>query len=154
MITLFSFKGRPFFIKIGVLVILTISSLTQVFSQPVHQHRTLTWLPSRKTEISAGDSIQVLSFKGSGSQLEPYGFLPVYLEMLPLKSPDYELISFSLDHLVYSEISSRELSGVRDLDKIQSSIIPEKSIQLQRNNAFLSVSFVPIRKNPENGNFE
>jgi hypothetical protein len=114
----------------------------------------LTWFPSRKTEISAGDSIQVLSFKGSGSQLEPYGFLPVYLEMLPLKSPDYELISFSLDHLVYSEISSRELSGVRDLDKIQSSIIPEKSIQLQRNNAFLSVSFVPIRKNPENGNFE
>ena len=154
MITLFPFKDRSFFIKIAIFVILTISSFSQVLSQPVRQHRRLTWFPSHKVELSAGDSIQVLSFKGSASQIQPYGFLPVYLEMFPLKSPNYELISFSLDHLVFREISDRELSGVQDLDKIKSSIVPEKSIQLQRNNAILSVSFVPIRKNAETGTFE
>ena len=44
------------------------------------------------------------------------------------------------------------LQAMKDLEKIPSSILPENSIELQRNSAFLSISFVPIRKNDENGN--
>ena len=134
--------------------ILFISSFFTGYSQPVHQHRSLKWFPINKVEIGPGDSMQVLSFKGAASQLEAHGFLPVFLEMFPLNSPDDQLISLSIENPVYQEISKGELSGVKDLDQIPTSIIPENSIATQRNNAFLSISFVPIRKNTEKGTFE
>ncbi|HZX62251.1 MAG TPA: type IX secretion system sortase PorU, partial [Bacteroidales bacterium] len=108
----------------------------------------------KKVEIGPVDSMQVLSFKGAASQVEVHGFLPVFLEMFPLNSPDDKLISLSIENPVYQEISKVELSGMKDLDKIPSSIIPENSIAVQRNKAFLSISFLPIRKNTENGTFE
>jgi hypothetical protein len=131
-----------------------ISSFFPGYSQPVHQHRSLKWFPVKKVEIGPADSMQVLSFKGAASQVEVHGFLPVFLEMFPLNSPDDKLISLSIENPVYQEISKVELSGMKDLDKIPSSIIPENSISVQRNKAFLSISFLPIRKNTENGTFE
>jgi len=105
-------------------------------------------------EIGPGDSIRILSFRGAASQAEVHGFLPVFLEMFPLHSPEDQAISISIQNPVYQEISKAELSGMRDLDKIPRSIVPENSIAEQRKNAFLSISFVPIRKNPEKGTFE
>ncbi len=154
MITFFSFRDRPFFFKMVITGILFISSFSTGYSQPVHQHRSLKWFPVNKVEIGPGDSMQVLSFKGAASQLEAHGFLPVFLEMFPLNSPDDQLISLSIENPFYQEISKGELSGVKDLDQIPTSIIPENSIATQRNNAFLSISFVPIRKNTEKGTFE
>jgi hypothetical protein len=154
MITFFPFRDRPFFSKMIFAAILIICSLLQGYSQPVHQHRNLKWFPLNKVEIGPGDSMQILSFRGAASKVEVYGFLPVFLEMFPLNSPEDQLISISIENPVYQEISKGELSGMKDLDKIPSSIIPENSIAVQRNNAFLSISFVPIRKNSENGTFE
>src|ERR1035437_436188 len=154
MITFFSFRDRPFFFKMVITGILFISSFSTGYSQPVHQHRSLKWFPVNKVEIGQGDSMQVLSFKGAASQLEVHGFLPVFLEMFPLNSPDDQLISLSIENPVYQEISKGELTGMKDLDQIPTSIIPENSIATQRNNAFLSISFVPIRKNTEKGTFE
>jgi len=120
----------------------------------MRQHRTLKWLPARKMEIRPGDSVQVLSFNGAASQTENYGFLPVFLEMFPLNSPENDLIKLSIENPVYRGITKVELSGMTDLDKIPSSIIPGHSVAVQRNHASLSISFVPIRKNTENGTFE
>ena len=114
----------------------------------------LNWFPVHRAEIGPGDSIHVLSFKGAATQSQFFGFLPVFMEMFPLNSQDDQLIRLSLENPVYNEISKVELSGMKDLDKISSSIIPEGSIHVQRNNSFLTVSFVPIRKNTESGNFE
>jgi len=154
MVTFFPFRNRPFFFKMVLAAIFFISSFFPGYSQPVHQHRSLKWFPVKKVEIGPVDSMQVLSFKGAASQVEVYGFLPVFLEMFPLNSPDDKLISLSIENPVYQEISKVELSGMKDLDKIPSSIIPENSIAVQRNKAFLSISFLPIRKNTENGTFE
>ena len=98
--------------------------------------------------------MQVLSFNGSACQTQIHGFLPVFMEMFPLNSPNDKLIRLSIENPVYKEITKNELPGMKDLNKISSSIIPEESIQIQRKNAFLSLSFVPIRKNTGNGNFE
>jgi len=154
MVTFFPFINRPFFFKMVLAAIFFISSFFPGYSQPVHQHRSLKWFPVKKVEIGPVDSMQVLSFKGAASQVEVHGFLPVFLEMFPLNSPDDKLISLSIENPVYQEISKVELSGMKDLDKIPSSIIPENSIAVQRNKAFLSISFLPIRKNTENGTFE
>jgi hypothetical protein len=154
MINFFPFRFRQYCFKAVFIAILIISSFYPGFSQPVHQHRVLTWFPAHKTEIGPCDSMQVLSFKGAASQIQVFGFLPVFMEMFPLNSPDDKLTSLSIENPIYMEISKSELSGMKNLDKISSSIIPEGSIQIQRKNAFLSISFVPIRKNKENGNFE
>lgn len=135
-------------------MIFIICSLLQGYPQPVHQHRNLKWFPLNKVEIGPGDFMQVLSFRGAASQVEVHGFLPVFLEKVPLNSPEDQLISISIENAVYQEISKGELSGMKDLDKIPSLIIPENSVAEQRNNAFLSISFVPIRKNTKNGTFE
>jgi hypothetical protein len=154
MVTFFSLKDRPFFSRIVLAVIFFTSSLSLVFSQPVHQHRNLKWNPARKMETGPSDTVLVLSFNGAAFQEEIYGFLPVFMEMVPLNSPNDKLISLAIENTVYREISKAELSGMKDLEKIPSVIIPENSIAVQRKQAFLSVSFVPIRKNPGNGNFE
>jgi len=154
MITFFSFRDRPFYFKMVLFAIFFITSLSAVYSQPVHQHRILKWFPVKKVEIGPADSMQVLSFRGAASQVETYGFLPVFLEMFPLDSPDDDLLNLAIENPVYGEIPKVELSGMKDLNKITSSIIPEHSVSVQRNNAFLSISFVPIRKNTEKGTFE
>jgi hypothetical protein len=154
MIIFFPLRSVPFFKNLAFTLILIISSLLQCFSQPVHQHRELMWYPVHKLETGPGDSIRVLNFKGAASQILVHGFLPVFMEMFPLNAPNEQLISLSIENPVYGEFSSSELSGVKDLEKVTSSIIPEGSIKLQRNSAFLSISFVPIRKKDENGNFE
>jgi hypothetical protein len=154
MITFFPYRVRPYSCKAVLTAIFTIYSFFPGFSQPVHQHRILNWLPVHKIEIGPGDSVQVLNFKGATTQTQVFGFLPVFLEMFPLNSPNEQLINLSIENPVYLEISKGELSGMKDLDRISSSIIPERSIQMQRKNTFLTVSFVPIRKNTENGDFE
>ena len=154
MIILFPFRSGPYFKSLALIFILITCSLDHCFSQPVHQHRELKWLPVHKVENDSGDSMQVLSFKGAASQVQVHGFLPVFMEMFPLNSPNDQLVDLSIANPVYAEISSSELTGVKDLEKIPSSILPDRSIELQRNSAFLTISFVPIRKNDKNGNFE
>jgi hypothetical protein len=154
MITFFPFRIRLYCCKALLTAIIIVSSFFPGFSQTVHQHRMLNWFPVHIAEIGQGDSMHVLSFKGAATQSQLFGFLPVFMEMFPLNSTHSQLISLSIKNPVYMEISKSELSGMKDLDKISSTIVPEGSIHIQRNNAFLSVSFVPIRKKSENGNFE
>jgi hypothetical protein len=124
------------------------------FSQPVHQHRSLKWNPVRKMEIGIGDSVQLLSFNGSSFREDVYGFLPVFQDRFLVNSPNVTLVSLRIEKPVYQEISKAELSGMKDLDRITSDIIPEHSIGVQRNNTFLCISFIPMRRNPVNGNIE
>ncbi len=147
-------RYRPLYSGMVLAAILFISSFSPGFSQPVRHHSNLDWNPVKKLEIGPADTIQVLSFNGAASQVEIHGFLPVFMEMFPLSSSNDILISLSIANPVYHEFTKAELSGVKDLDKVSSVIIPEHSIAVQRNNAFLYITFVPIRKNPENGNFE
>ncbi|MCX6248389.1 MAG: type IX secretion system sortase PorU [Bacteroidetes bacterium] len=134
--------------------ILIISSVLPGFSQPVRQHRILKWNPVRYQETGAGDSMQVLSFKGSSTQLEVYGNLPVFQELFPLESSAEIPINVSIGNPVYQEIPGNELPGIGDLDKIPGSVAAGSSIAVQRNKQFLSVSLVPLRKNAESGIYE
>jgi hypothetical protein len=154
MVTFSHFNERLFLQRLILTLTLSFSFLFSGYAQSMHQHRVLRWNPSHKVEIGPGDTMQVLSFTGAASQLQGYGSLPVFVENFPLNSADDLILGLSINNPVYQMITSNDLSGVTDLDKISSLINPKYSIGQQRNNAFLSVSFVPVRKNPANGKFE
>ena len=154
MTTFFPIKGKPFLVKMVFAAVIVISSFFQGYAISINQHRDLKWYPVQKSEISVGDTVRLFKFQGASMQMNVHGLLPVYQEMFPLTSPDDKLISLSLEKQVFREIPQEQLSGLKNLEKIQTSIILEYAISTQRTKSFLCISFVPIRKNPEKGTFE
>lgn len=154
MVTFSPFRKRPLIPKIILAVIILTGSFLPVFSQAVSRHIVLKWNPARKMEIGTGDSVLLLSFQGSSFREDVYGFLPVFQEVFPVKSPDLNLVSLGIGNPVYQEINKVEITAMRDLDKITADIVPGHSFGVQRSKSFLDISFVPIRRNPATGNFE
>jgi hypothetical protein len=151
---LFSLTNRPFIIRMVVAAVLVVSSSFHGYSGSFHQRRSLNWSPVKQVEMRPGDSLQVLTFQGAASRYENQGFLPVYTESFSLDSQEDKVASVAVTNAICKELSNAELSCIQDPDKITALIIPGYSVVRQRNQSFLSVSFLPLRKNSETGKIE
>ncbi|MCX6243351.1 MAG: type IX secretion system sortase PorU [Bacteroidetes bacterium] len=147
-------RERTFFLKTCLVSFLLMIAVVSGHSQSIHQHRILKWLPAGKVETGTPDSMKILRFDGAGSQYEKYGALPVWLETFPLDKGNNEVGNRIISNPVYEQINSSELTGVKDLERIPESMVPETSVSTQRTKSILTISFVPVRKNNETGTYE
>jgi hypothetical protein len=153
MFTFFHARDRRLFLRICLCVLL-IPVIAAGYTQPFHQHRVLKWMTSGKIEQGPGDTLQALRFDGAATRAEAYGSLPVYLETIALDPGSNAVTGISILNPVYEAMDPASLIRVKDLDRIPGSLVPEQYVSMQRSKSILTVSFVPIRKNPETGAYE
>jgi len=79
--------------------------------------------------------------------------LPYYFELIKINNStsDFNVI---LDEKVFSELSSEQLKSIKYLDVLNNDIKVNYDIKFYRKSPFLSISFIPLRKNAVTGKIE
>lgn len=117
-----------------------------LYSQSLTVSEKLKWNLVENIKINKDDSFNLISFTGSTNLSGEYGTLPVYTKRIPLHD-NLKETEVTLVNLKFVAFSPEELRGMRDIEKIGQEIRIEKSIEVERRMPFLTVSFLPIRKN-------
>jgi hypothetical protein len=142
---------RKYFFHVFILsLILCTGSL---HSQSVNFTGKLHWDRVEYVKINREDSFSLISFSGSTNLSDQYGTLPVFTKRFELANglnePDVKFVNMK-----FAAFSPEEVKIMRDTMKIGKEILIEKSIAMERRIPFLTVCFMPIRKNPSTGLFE
>lgn len=141
-------------IKICLLII----SLTGIFytlnAQAINIKRKINWKNKQLFYAPAENDEQktskfILYFENAVYKHE-LNDLPYYSELLPLNHPAY---SFSIKNQVFRTMDKDELDKVSGLDAISENIEISEKIVYIRKQAYLLISFIPVRKN-ESGQTE
>lgn len=111
----------------------------------------LKWTGKENLQIPNGENIEYLSFAGAGYKTQE-NFLPYYTVTRELSGT--EKIRPVLINATFESFTSEEIKNVKDLNRIQNEIIFEQEEIEYRKKDYLKISFIPIRKNPSNGQLE
>ena len=123
-----------------------------IYSQSIDFSGKLKWAPVENIKINTEDSFNLVSFSGS-TNLSEYGTLPVFLKRFPL-TDGLKIPEVTLANVKFSPFSPAEVKILKDTERITQEILINKVIEVERRMPFLSVSFMPIRKNPSTGVIE
>jgi hypothetical protein len=133
--------------KLLILILFIISHTT--FAQD-QQNFELNWSIS-EIFSSQGISTKTLTFDGANIE-EISGFLPYFSKSIKIPNNQTTYLT-SLNNSIYESLSREEIALID-----QSEITTQFDFQINkagiRKQAFLQVTFLPIRKNPSNGNLE
>ncbi len=126
---------------------------SSLYSRDIDLRIRLKWLPDQKIRTSETDSILRLGFDGAVSE-EEYGLLPVYSTMFRLTASSDSVFAGDFREAVYEPIPDEIIQQVRDIDKVGTTIEIRKSILVQRKIPYVSISFLPMRRDPVSGRIE
>ncbi len=141
-----------------ILLCLVLFIYLPVCAQTLPAGRTIKW---HESEITPEEKE-----KGSGFDLqEPYLYfdqanytddrfgLPVYNELL-FDYNHYPDHFIELTDKQFETLQEDEPTSVKNTDQLESEIIPKQNWVITRGQPALQISFVPLRRNPVNGNIE
>ncbi len=114
---------------------------------------TLQWHPVETIEVIPGEFIRTISFSGSG-MADATGRLPVCFYKSPLQDLGLAVQKVSFSSLVCQPLTPLEILAIGNMQEIPVVIQPEAEIVLQRKKPFVEISFLPFRRDPENGLIE
>ncbi len=139
---------NSFRIPVVILFLLFVYNLSsgQVF------HRTLYWENMQAIHFSDTDSAMVLGFEGANYFAEN-AELPVFFERIPI-DPSKMNFSIVLKNEIYEAIENPGIDKISGIEKIKENITIQVSITYERRNPFITIHFVPIRKNRLLNNYE
>lgn len=102
--------------------------------------------------FSDTDSAMVLSFEEANYFAEN-GELPVFFERIPI---DLSKINYGIElkNEIYETIENPAIDKISGTEKIKENISIQVSITYERRNPFITIHFVPIRKNALLNNYE
>jgi len=115
--------------------------------------RTISWRGVQKQFIINDQSLDYLYFDGAINEMA-YGSLPLYFERFFYSDANIQY-TFLLNDLVFEPLGAEELEVISsDSNFIKTEIIVNSKTEIDRKRSFQSLSFIPLRKNPSNGNYE
>jgi len=124
----------------------------QLFAQTQYFKREITW--EKLKDISVSDSLLVKTLFFQNAFFSPkYRQLPLYYEKFQLQN-NSSTASVSILNLVFVACSDSETQILSNLHFTNDSIIPETSKLLELKVPYVSITFVPLRKNSISGQFE
>ena len=128
-----------------IITIILITLSTGLFSQNLSYKRQIKWLDIYSLKGSETDSINILTFEGANFNAKT-GLLPVYFERFVW---DTEKLpgDIILKNQIFEVIEPDFAAKLENINGIGSDIDIQTSINYQRKEPFVSVSFVPVRKN-------
>jgi len=120
---------------------------------PLTIQTNIQWNQVETVEVAPGVWLPLLTFYGSVMSDET-GRLPVFFHKSPLPGADGVVERVELTSVVYQQLTPPEILAIGDGISIPETIEPTVSIVKQRKVPFTEVSFLPFRRNPENGMIE
>lgn len=139
------------FLLVALLVALANSVLAQDRSRGSQRGETLSWTGVTKLSVSSETGISVLHFEGADYHLSEHNNPVFHIQRSVNGVP--ARASASLIDTEFEPLSSEERNAV-DEEALSEEIEPEAVIGLARGKAYLSVQFVPLRKNAQTGMIE
>lgn len=137
--------------KLYVLITLSFIFSLTVRATEFLLHRELIWNTASKVKLDNGEEIKLLSFSGAG--IDNQTFLPVFYERVYVKNNAAEL-TVKLENAIYEVIPPIDIEGISNLTALFSEINFTTRISTARKSYFGNVSFIPIRRNQLNGQYE
>ncbi|NQV02250.1 MAG: type IX secretion system sortase PorU [Bacteroidia bacterium] len=135
-------------------VVLTLAQPSGASSiPPLTIQKSLQWKPVETVEVAPGEWVPLLSFTGS-AMTDEAGKLPVFFHRSPLPAIDGAIDRVYLTSVVYQPLTPLEIIAIGDVITIPASIEPLAGIVKQRKVPFTGISFLPFRRNQENGMIE
>lgn len=147
---------HPDRLKVLITAILTTLVLGIVFAdQQISVERTLNWSDKARTfSLGPSGSYASLQFQGASYRQDADGILPLYGESFPLQAAGR--VTVQLEDAVFETVR-RDLLSENDMMKgitLPDKIDIQNSIGYVRKMPVLDLSFVPLRRNPVNGQVE
>lgn len=139
------------FLPALALLILADSVLAQSRSRGAQGVETLNWKGITKLSVSSETGISVMNFEGADYHLSEHNN-PVYFSQRPINGKPARATA-SLTETVFEPLSSEERDAV-DEGVLSSEIEIHAEIGLSRGKAYVSVHFIPLRKNDQTGMIE
>ncbi len=129
--------------------------LIKAIAQDAQLHYNLKWHENQvffapKIEISEQLNKYLLHFEGAVYNHNE-NHLPVFSKIIPLLSGNKKA---KLINMKFSDLTQKNMSKVYDINKISEKIEISNKIVYIKKQKFLKFSFVPVRKNPVNRNYE
>jgi hypothetical protein len=138
---------RVFFV---VLFTCVVSFAGMAQGSHLERNCTISWYPLQVIKPGDQPGSAILSFKGSSLSPET-GMLPVFRQSFPF-DPDREIAGqVTVINQVFEPCNEQELARVIGLDKITPDIVTGQELTVVRKHPSLTVSLVPLRKDPATG---
>ncbi|MBU2649962.1 MAG: type IX secretion system sortase PorU [Bacteroidetes bacterium] len=139
-------------IKTVISLLVVIPGLMQaLYSQQIYPVE-IDWSGVREFTLTEESKVFQLYFDGA-VYLPANPAIPVFESVYPAGQRENQPI-VTLRNEKYETISDNNLSRVEGLESISESVMPAAFLAFERKIPFYTVSFVPLRKNPLNGNIE
>jgi len=139
------------FKSLAITLLILLSSVFSSSAQEVYK-RIIKWEGIKTIQLSEERFLHHLYFNDAIIH-EEKNFLPVYYERFKIASPDVNF-EVSLSNMVFEELINKKNVSIDGLDDIQSEVQPKSSLAVARKIPFVTVSFVPLRKNKSTGKIE
>jgi hypothetical protein len=110
----------------------------------------IPWRPVATTELAPGQQKKVLSFTGSVT-LDGSEQLPWYLSRQVCPDQETVISDLHFTSLECLPLSPEELLAIACPERIPEIIVPRMEKIFMRKQPFLEISFLPLRRNPQNG---
>jgi len=122
-----------------------------LFAEEESYHRTLEWKDLREISVNEDETTLMAYFTGAQYSNESGG-LPLFSESFLL--PDMTAgFSAHLENLVF-DIAPEGFSEISAIDQVKPEIIVTAGISHDRRVPYACISFIPVRRNPFNNQFE
>jgi len=150
---------KPVLYIILVLCIIFLAGVNNAYSQSAAYNKKINWKSNIINDHFKGDNIPVnkkyfLHFDDAVYDNKK-AYLPIYTDRIAIPdADDGGNYVPQMENMIFAEIESKQLEGVIIPDDIQEEILIDHNYAYERKKAYLTFSFIPIRKNPNNGRLE
>jgi hypothetical protein len=114
-------------------------------------HKTIRWKDLQEIRVNGGETVMMANFTGAQFTGKSIG-LPIYAENFPLESMTSEF-SAHIENMVF-DIAPEGFDEINGTDLVKSEIELSAVTGYDRKTPFACISFVPVRLNPYNNQFE
>jgi len=112
--------------------------------------RSIDWEPVQKQTIN-GQVIHYLYFSNADYP-DLNSLIPNYYELIKIENNfEYDV---ELQDLIFESFDYEEIKDIKHLDTISSQLQVSAKVSYSRKQAYLAISFIPIRRNPLTNNIE
>ncbi|MCK9401036.1 MAG: type IX secretion system sortase PorU [Bacteroidales bacterium] len=114
-------------------------------------HRTIRWKDLQEIRVNEEETAMMAYFEGA-QYTDESGGLPLYSENFPLPAMTSG-ISAHIENMVF-DVAPEGFAKINGIDLVKLEIELSAGISYERKRPYAGISFIPVRKNPYNGQFE
>ena len=114
-------------------------------------HRTIRWKDLQEIRVNEEETAMMAYFEGA-QYTDESGGLPLYSENFPLPAMTSG-ISAHIENMVF-DVAPEGFAKINGIDLVKLEIELYAGISYERKRPYAGISFIPVRKNPYNGQFE